>query len=58
MKSKKKPIEALSAEQLGVDTAPAYETLEVVEPSKRKGGVMVGSVRELVERLHNEAGVM
>lgn len=58
MKSKKKSIEALSAEELGVDAKPAYVTLQVQEPSKRKGGVMVASVKELVERLHGEAGVI
>lgn len=58
MKAKKKPIEGLTAEELGVDPAPAHETVEVVEPSKRKGGVMVGSVKELVEKLHKEAGVI
>ncbi|GBF96953.1 hydroxylamine reductase [Raphidocelis subcapitata] len=58
MKAKKKPIESLSTEELGVDTTPALQTLQVVEPQKRKGGVMVGSVKELVERLHGEAGVI
>ncbi|KAI8471622.1 MAG: hypothetical protein J3K34DRAFT_384679 [Monoraphidium minutum] len=58
MKAKKKPIEALSAADLGVDCAPAYETVQVEEPAKRKGGVMVGSVKELVEKLQAEAGVI
>lgn len=58
MKAKKKPIEALSSSDLGVDTQPAHETLKVEEPAKRKGGVMAGSVKELVERLHSKAGVI
>lgn len=37
---------------------PRRPVPQVVEPQKRKGGVMVGSVKELVERLHNEAGVI
>lgn len=58
MKAKKKPIEALTAESLGADTSPGLETLRVEEPPKRKGGVMVASVKELVERLRSEAGVI
>jgi len=58
MKAKKKPIEGLTSDELGVDTAPRLATLEVAEPPKRKGGVMVGSVKELVEKLRDEAGVI
>jgi electron transfer flavoprotein beta subunit len=58
MKSKKKPIEALTSDDLGVDAAPRLATVEVAEPAKRKGGVMVGSVKELVQRLRDEAGVI
>ena len=58
MKAKKKPIEALSPEDLGVDVTPRLETLRVVEPPPRQAGVMVGSVAELVDKLRNEAKVI
>ncbi len=58
MKAKKKPIEALSPEDLGVDVTPRLETLQVVEPPPRKAGVMVDSVAELVDKLRNEAKVI
>src|ERR1051325_10047642 len=55
MKAKKKPIEQLKPEALGVDPAPRLKTLKVVEPPKRKSGVKVKSVAELVEKLRNKA---
>ena len=58
MKAKKKPIEALTSEALGVDVAPRVKTLKVVEPPKRKSGVKVKSVSELVDKLRNEAKVI
>ena len=58
MKAKKKPIEALTPDALGVDVAPRIKTLKVVEPPKRKAGVKVKSVAELVEKLRNEAKVI
>jgi electron transfer flavoprotein beta subunit len=58
MKAKKKPIEALTPEQLGVDPAPRLKTLKVAEPPKRQAGVKVKSVAELVEKLRNEAKVI
>ncbi len=58
MKAKKKPIEALTPEALGVDPAPRLKTLKVVEPPKRKAGVKVKSVAELVDKLRNEAKVI
>ncbi len=58
MKAKKKPIEALTPEQLGVDAAPRLKTLKVEEPPKRKAGVKVKSVAELVDKLRNEAKVI
>ena len=58
MKAKKKPIEALTPEALGVDVTPRLVTLKVEEPSKRKGGTKVASVAELVEKLHTEARVI
>jgi electron transfer flavoprotein beta subunit len=58
MKAKKKPIEALTPDVLGVDVAPRIKTLKVVEPPKRKAGVKVKSVAELVDKLRNEAKVI
>ncbi len=58
MKAKKKPIDAMSPADLGVDVAPRVKTLKVAEPSKRKGGVKVASVQELVAKLKNEAKVI
>jgi len=58
MKAKKKPIEVVTPEQLGVDPAPRLKTLKVAEPPKRKSGVKVKSVAELVDKLRNEAKVI
>lgn len=58
MKAKKKPIDAVTPEDLGVDVAPRLKTLKVVEPAKRQAGVIVGSVAELVDKLKNEAKVI
>jgi electron transfer flavoprotein beta subunit len=58
MKAKKKPIDALTPDALGVDASPRLKTLKVVEPPKRKSGVKVGSVAELVAKLRNEAKVI
>jgi electron transfer flavoprotein beta subunit len=58
MKAKKKPIDPMSPADLGVDVTPRLTTLKVEEPAKRKGGVKVGSVAELVDKLRNEAKVI
>ena len=58
MKAKKKPIEALSPEDLGVDVTPRLTTVKVTEPPARAAGVKVASVDELVEKLKNEAKVI
>ena len=58
MKAKKKPIETLTPEALGVDAAPRLTTLKVVEPPKRLAGVKVKDVAELVDKLKNEAKVI
>ncbi len=58
MKAKKKPMETLRPADLGVDVAPRLKTLKVVEPGKRKAGVMVKDVTELVDKLRNEAKVI
>jgi electron transfer flavoprotein beta subunit len=58
MKAKKKPIEDKSPEAYGVDMAPRLEVLKTVEPLRRKAGVKVKSVAELIDKLKNEAGVI
>ena len=58
MKAKKKPLETLTPEALGVDVAPRLKTLKVQEPPKRSAGKLVKSVQELVEKLRNEAKVI
>lgn len=58
MKAKKKPIDAKTPEDFGVDTAPRLEILKVTEPPAREAGIKVESVEELVSKLKNEAGVI
>ena len=58
MKAKKKPIEQLNAKDLGVDISNRIQQLKVEEPPKRKGGIKVASVAELVSKLKNEAKVI
>ena len=58
MKAKKKPLETISAADLGVDVTARLKTLKVVEPPKRGAGVKVASVQELVDKLKNEAKVI
>ena len=58
MKAKKKPIEELSKEDLGVDISPRIKQLKVEEPPKREKGMMVKDVAELVHKLKHEAKVI
>ena len=58
MKAKKKPLETVTPDALGVDVAPRLVTLKVEPPAKRKGGVKVADVAELVAKLKNEAKVI
>ncbi|MCC7548195.1 MAG: electron transfer flavoprotein subunit beta/FixA family protein [Burkholderiales bacterium] len=58
MKAKKKQLDVTRPEALGVDVAPRLKTLKVEEPAKRKGGVMVKDVADLVAKLKNEAKVI
>jgi electron transfer flavoprotein beta subunit len=58
MKSKKKPLEVIKIETLGVDFAPRLATLKVEEPPRRGAGVKVADVAELVNKLKNEAKVI
>ncbi len=58
MKAKKKPIETLTPEALGVSTASTNKTVKVEAPAARSAGIKVKSVAELVEKLKNEAKVI
>ena len=58
MKAKKKPIEEISSSDLGIDTYPRVEQIKVEEPPKRKAGIKVANVAELVQKLKNEAKVI
>jgi len=58
MKAKKKPLEVVKPEALGVDVAPRLKILKVQEPPKRGAGVKVADVKELVAKLKNEAKVI
>ena len=58
MKAKKKPLDQMSATDLGVDTKPRIEQIKVEEPPKRKAGIKVANVAELVNKLKNEAKVI
>jgi electron transfer flavoprotein beta subunit len=58
MKAKKKPLETVTPDALGVDVAPRLTTLKVVEPAKRSAGVKVADVAALVDKLKNEARVI
>ena len=58
MKAKKKTIDLMKPEELGVDIAPRLKTIKVEEPPKRSAGVMVADVAALVEKLKNEAKVI
>ena len=58
MKAKKKPLEQISATELAIDTKPRIDQIKVEEPPKRKAGIKVASVEELVQKLKNEAKVI
>ena len=58
MKAKKKFIEQFNASDLGVDITPRIQQIKVEEPPKRKAGIKVANVAELVQKLKNEAKVI
>jgi electron transfer flavoprotein beta subunit len=58
MKAKKKPLDVVKPEDLGVDVSPRLKTLKVTEPPKRTAGAMVPDVATLVAKLKNEAKVI
>jgi electron transfer flavoprotein beta subunit len=58
MKAKKKALDVVTPDELGVDLAPTVDVLSVEPPPERKGGIKVESVEELVNKLKNEAKVI
>jgi electron transfer flavoprotein beta subunit len=58
MKAKKKPLDVVKPEDLGVDVTPRLKTLKVVEPAKRSAGIKVPDVATLVAKLRTEAKVI
>ena len=58
MKAKKKPLDSLSVDDLGVDIKPRLTVIKVEEPAAREAGIKVADVKELVEKLKNEAKVI
>ncbi|MGB1237924.1 MAG: electron transfer flavoprotein subunit beta/FixA family protein [Pseudomonadales bacterium] len=58
MKAKRKPLETLTAQALGVDLKPALEIIKIEPPTERQAGVAVSSVDELIDKLRNEAEVI
>jgi electron transfer flavoprotein beta subunit len=58
MKAKQKPLETIDSATLGVDTTPRLKMLALTEPPKRKGGIKVTSIDDLIDKLKNEAKVI
>jgi len=58
MKAKKKPLDVVTPDELGVDVTPTVEVLSVEPPAEREAGIKVESVEELVDKLKNEAKVI
>jgi electron transfer flavoprotein beta subunit len=58
MKAKKKPLDSLSVDALGVDVSPRLTVVKVEEPATRQAGIKVADVKELVDKLKNEAKVI
>ena len=58
MKAKKKPLDTVTPDSLGVDVAPRLKTLKVAEPPKRSAGIKVADVTDLIAKLKNEAKVI
>jgi electron transfer flavoprotein beta subunit len=58
MKARKKPIDTIDANSMGVDIAPRLKVLKVTEPPAREPGIKVANAAELIDKLKNEAGVI
>jgi electron transfer flavoprotein beta subunit len=58
LKAKKKPVESIAIDSLGLDVAPRLKVESVEMPSEREGGVIVADVDELLAKLREEAKVL
>ncbi|MEM1435679.1 MAG: electron transfer flavoprotein subunit beta/FixA family protein [Pseudomonadota bacterium] len=58
MKAKKKPLDVMTPDELGVDVTPSVEVLSVEPPAERQAGIIVETVEELLDKLKNEAKVI
>jgi electron transfer flavoprotein beta subunit len=58
MKAKKKPMDTMTPDELGIDVTPRVTTLKVEPPAERQAGVKVADVAELMDKLKNEAKVI
>ena len=58
MKAKKKPLDSLTVDELSVDISPRLTIVKVEEPAAREAGIKVADVKELMEKLKNEAKVI
>ena len=58
LQAKKKKVEVIKLEDLGLDVAPRIQVHEVIPPTERAGGVLVEDVDELIDKLKNEAKVL
>ena len=58
LKAKKKKVDAVDLESLGIDTTPRIKIEQVEPPVERAGGAMVADVDELIDKLKNEAKVL
>lgn len=58
MKAKKKPLDVMKPEDLGIDFTPRLSVVSVKEPEERQGGGKVADIDELIEKLKNEAKVI
>ncbi len=58
MKAKRKPLDVIDVDSLGVNVSPKHQVLEVLAPKARPAGVKVATVDELIDKLTNEAKVL
>lgn len=58
MKAKRKPLDVIDVDSLGVDLMPKHQVIEVLAPKARPAGVQVTNVDELIDKLKNEAKVL
>ena len=58
MKAKKKPMDTITTDSLGVDTTPRLSTVRVAEPPGREAGIKVEDINQLIDKLKNEAKVI